>query len=762
MIWCNIDPTDANVNMSPPLFLMSREPIDFKKTCVATFGELVLSPVDNGVEHNSTTKGRRVECIYLHPNHTKGSHRLLILDSLEGQLKFISRDVKASEVMPFVPLSVVARLNNQARKEMLSKKLDIFDTAVIDELRELTGYEDDLPLDTPIDLLSRDSRTISLEPKAAAAASEASESSETLDDDVSFHMTQQAESCFWLERDRSKPQFFSFAVKKEIPYPKARFKFNATNVNNCMEAEFSELVKNWHPVHISDVSKTDRKSILPAHGLVKNKSKEDGLEILKGRFVAGGHRQDISDYDIFREVSTPTASLSSLFSVAAHAAAKGLSVGSFDIKMAYTKAPMPKHRKIYVRLTKAYVDLIKNINADLKLQYETFQSEDGSVIVELDFALYGCIEAGRLFYDFFKNILVDKMGYHMSSHDDCVFNLVDEKGIIISTIVLHVDDGLVTGTSETVLDTFFEKLKSHIGDITVKRGRIHDYLGMTMDFSQPNIVHITIQKMIRDIISEWKIGSTIRNSPAKAKLFEINEDSPSLDHEQSQKLHRGIAQLLYLGTHVRPDILCAVIFLTSRVHKLSEEDLNKFIDILYYLNGSVELGIMLGGDVNNRIRLFAFADASYGVYVQNGRSHGGTFVSYGRGPILARSNILKEVAISSSESELMQLSNTTSLAARERYFAIEQQYIDPNEKGILLEDNKSAIHMANNGKSISNRTRHIKIKYFFVKQFLDSGEFQLEHCPTKEMVADILTKPLQGEQFLELRDYLLGYQALSR
>ena len=188
--------------------------------------------------------------------------------------------------------------------------------------------------------------------------------------------------------------------------------------------------------------------------------------------------------------------------MAAHAAAKGLSVGSFDIKMAYTKAPMPKHRKIYVRLTKAYVDLIKNISADLKLQYETFQSEDGSVIVELDFALYGCIEAGRLFYDFFKNILVDKMGYHMSSHDDCVFNLVDEKGIIISTIVLHVDDGLVTGTSETVLDSFFEKLKSHIGDITVKRGRIHDYLGMTMDFSQPNIVHITIQKMIRDIISE--------------------------------------------------------------------------------------------------------------------------------------------------------------------------------------------------------------------------------------------------------------------
>ncbi len=98
----------------------------------------------------------------------------------------------------------------------------------------------------------------------------------------------------------------------------------------------------------------------------------------------------------------------------------------------------------------------------------------------------------------------------------------------------------------------------------------------------------------------------------------------------------------------------------------------------------------------------------------------------------------------------------------ERDFALEQQHINDTDKGILFEDNKSAIHMANNGKSISNRTRHIKVRYFFVKQYLDNGEFRLEHCPTKEMVADILTKPLQGELFLELRDYLLGYEALSR
>ena len=73
----------------------------------------------------------------------------------------------------------------------------------------------------------------------------------------------------------------------------------------------------------------------------------------------------------------------------------------------------------------------------------------------------------------------------------------------------------------------------------------------------------------------------------------------------------------------------------------------------------------------------------------------------------------------------------------------------------------SATHMANKGKSVSHRTRHIKVKYFFVKEFLDNGDFILVHCPTKQMIADILTKPLQGEALYSLRDLILGYSAIS-
>jgi len=47
--------------------------------------------------------------------------------------------------------------------------------------------------------------------------------------------------------------------------------------------------------------------------------------------------------------------------------------------------------------------------------------------------------------------------------------------------------------------------------------------------------------------------------------------------------------------------------------------------------------------------------------------------------------------------------------------------------------------------------------YFFIKQYVDNGGFQVTYCPTDAMVADILAKPLQGEHFIRLRASLLGY-----
>ena len=80
------------------------------------------------------------------------------------------------------------------------------------------------------------------------------------------------------------------------------------------------------------------------------------------------------------------------------------------------------------------------------------------------------------------------------------------------------------------------------------------------------------------------------------------------------------------------------------------------------------------------------------------------------------------------------------------------------DNATLREDNASTIRLIRNGKSNSKMTRHINLRYFFIKHYLETNEFEIVHCPTSEQIADILTKPLQGSQFLYLRDLLLGYK----
>ena len=74
------------------------------------------------------------------------------------------------------------------------------------------------------------------------------------------------------------------------------------------------------------------------------------------------------------------------------------------------------------------------------------------------------------------------------------------------------------------------------------------------------------------------------------------------------------------------------------------------------------------------------------------------------------------------------------------------------------QDNMSMIKQATNGKlSSGKRTRHIKIRFFFIKDRIKSGDINIVYCPTDRMLADFLTKPLQGSKFKIFRDQIMGY-----
>jgi len=472
--------------------------------------------------------------------------------------------------------------------------------------------------------------------------------------------------------------------------------------------------------------------------------KRDGT--LKARMVAGGHRQDRRFYDVGRTTS-PTVSTQSIMSILNIAASERRNLMTLDIRQAYLEADMDE--ELYMIINK---DVAKEL-AKINKSYANEVCSDGTILVKLDKALYGCIQSSKLWYERITQWMMSK-GFQQNQADKCVFNRVNYDGAHQLTVAIYVDDMLVTSKSNADIDEFYREVESDFDISSCEHGDKIEYLGMTIDRSSDEYIEVKMEKYTKEILSSCKVTG-ISRVPASTTLFDIDDSAPKLDSEQSEWFHSTVASILYMALRTRPDILTAVTFLCSRVAFSTTEDLKKLNKLLFYLNYTSSYGIRLG-NINGPIALHVFCDASFAVY-QDAKSMGGTFVTGGRGCIYCKCSKLKLVAKSSAEAELITLSDGASIALWTQMFLKYQGY---NVKGILYEDNKSAITMMKTGKG-SERTRHVNIKYYFVKQYIDNGALALEYCPTASMVADALTKPLQGYQFEYIRDYLLGYRDVS-
>jgi hypothetical protein len=133
-------------------------------------------------------------------------------------------------------------------------------------------------------------------------------------------------------------------------------------------------------------------------------------------------------------------------------------------------------------------------------------------------------------------------------------------------------------------------------------------------------------------------------------------------------------------------------------------------------------------------------------------------MSFGQGMVMSYSWKHKINTKSSTEAEIVGVDDSLGYILWARYFMIEQGY--EMDASLLYQDNMSAILLETNGRaSSSKRTKHIKVKYFFVKDKVDQGEITIEHCPTEQMWTDINTKPKQGLVFRAFRGHVMGIPA---
>jgi hypothetical protein len=386
------------------------------------------------------------------------------------------------------------------------------------------------------------------------------------------------------------------------------------------------------------------------------------------------------------------------------------------------------------------------------------EGKEKVIYVELLKALYGTLRAARLFWEKLTGKLVD-WGFTPNKYDGCVYNkMVNGKQI---TVVFHVDNVKLSCVDSTTVDWLIEQLDHEFGKetpLSKSRGKVHDYLGMIFDFTEAGVVSITMFDYIKSVLEEVPkdmLGEAA--TPAANYLFDVSENPTKLEAERADQFHRMVMQLMYLSQRARPDLRTAVSFLCKRTSSPDTDDWKKLARTMKYLQITQDLPWRLSSDGTGRVRWWI--DAAYGVHADM-KGHTGGTMSMGKGSIYSTSGAQKIVTRSSTECEVVGVDDVLPQVIWTGYFLEEQGY--PPTDTIVYQDNVSAMQLEKNGRASSGkRTRHINIRYFFIKDKVDSGEVKLEWCPTKQMLADFFTKPLQGMLFYRLRDYIMNIDPSS-
>jgi hypothetical protein len=255
------------------------------------------------------------------------------------------------------------------------------------------------------------------------------------------------------------------------------------------------------------------------------------------------------------------------------------------------------------------------------------------------------------------------------------------------TVIIYVDDLFFTCINNDLIDSTIILLESVLNCKLKKNiGLIHNYLGMTWDFSTKGKCKVTMEKYINDLLTDNNITDTI-DSPASNHLFVINPIAEKLSNDMIINFHTQVAKLLYLAKRIRPDILLPVSFLSTRVQSPDIDDWKKLMRVLKYINGTVNLGITL--ECDNFI-IDSYIDASYGVH-SDFKSHTGMIIFLGKGIIDVSSSKQKINTKSSAEAELIAVSDKATKVIWSREFLIHQGYNIP--PAIINQDNISTISL---------------------------------------------------------------------
>jgi hypothetical protein len=498
--------------------------------------------------------------------------------------------------------------------------------------------------------------------------------------------------------------------------------------------------------HANKLSRKQKRAALRAISMIKEKR----CGKIKGRTVADGRPQRTMYTK--EETSSPTVSTDALMMSIMIDAKEGRDVATADVAGAYLHAELDDFTLLKVE--GASVDIMCDV-CERYRKFVTYENGKKVLYLRLLKALYGCVKSALLWYELFSGTL-QGMGFELNPYDTCVANkMFDGKQC---TITWYVDDNKISHVDANVVTKVILKIEERFGKMSVTRGKKHVFLGMEICFRDDGTASICMKDYVKEAISEFEEPiSRVAATPAKRDLFEIPETGDLLDNDQGARFHSVAAKLLYVSKRGRLDIQLTVAFLCTRVSCSTKADWAKLKRLLEYLNGSLDEFRVIGAD--DLEKMMTWVDASYAVH-RDMKSHTGGVVSFGTGAIMSKSSKQKLNTKSSTEAELVGASDYLPHAIWAKKFLEGQGYT--LKENLFYQDNQSAIRFEKNGrKSCGPNSRHIDIRYFFIKDRLGIEDFEVQHCPTEQMLADFFTKPLQGSLFRRFRAVVMGHKHID-
>lgn len=251
------------------------------------------------------------------------------------------------------------------------------------------------------------------------------------------------------------------------------------------------------------------------------------------------------------------------------------------------------------------------------------------------------------------------------------------------------------------------------------------------------------EKYVQDILRRFKMEDCKPVETPMNPAVKLSKNMcPTTEEEKkymSQVPYRNlIGSLMYLATSTRPDIAHAISALSQFNENPGEEHWKAAKRVLRYLKKTEKLKIVFTKKGDN---LMGYSDADWGANIDDRKSYTGYLFMFAGGVINWSSRKQKTVAMSSAEAEYMALSEAAKETIYLRRFLSE--IIGELGTTVIFCDNQSAGLMAKN-PVFHERTKHIDIKYHFLRDSVESGNLKIEYLPSEQMPADVLTKGLSS------------------